>query len=78
MKLFRAIGLIIFLLFAKTILLATPYDHFEQTLSQFFRTTTTGLITTEKILQQASTLAPIEISDLVAAPVIDFSYQSAR
>ena len=77
MKLFRAFGLIIFLLFAKTILLTTPYIHFEQTLSQLFQTTTTGLSQTEKLLQNIDTSQPLNLNNLAApqVPVVDFSYQ---
>ena len=50
MRLFRAFGLILFLVAAKTFLLATPYQDFQRTLSQFFRTLETGLIETESLL----------------------------
>ena len=73
MRLFRAIGLILFLLAAKTILLASPYQEFERTLSTFFQTTTTGLQQAEKLLTQPD----FEVSTTrnLAVPQIDFSYR---
>ncbi len=76
MRLFRAIGIIIFLVAAKTFLLATPYNDFETTLSQFFQTSTTGLTKIDEFLQNIDTSKQIGVSNLVATPTIDFSYQS--
>ena len=73
MRLFRAFGLILFLVAAKTFLLATPYQDFQRTLSQFFRTLETGLIETESLLENDSSIDLESVNQLVASPIINFS-----
>lgn len=75
MRLFRAIGLVLFLFMAKTILLAIPYQDFETTLSAFFQTTTTGLRQTEQLLLNIDTGDSFEINNIASVPAIDFSYR---
>lgn len=74
MKLFRAFGLIFFLIAAKTILLSGPYTEFEAALSQFFRTSNTALKQTENILNSTefTNAHHMDSYNLVPQPVINF------